>query len=140
MPISQPLGQNLRNYGRFAFSVEGNNFLLVFSLFEQRVRYGHSINLQYFPLTLPIEKCTSSGGIVNGLHASFICPKDWGNKFPERFDNFDEKPDTLLHTSLDLATPLLGMLTQPAVDRAASFAELQLRIYWHGELIKACLS
>ena len=24
------------------------------------------------------------------------------------------------------------MLTQPAVDGAASFAELQLRIYWHG--------
>ena len=37
-----------------------------------------------------------------------------------------------LHNGLDLATPLLGKLTQPAVDRAASFAELQLRIYWHG--------
>ena len=46
-----------------------------------------------------------------------------------------------LHTGLDLATPLLGMLNQPAVDSA----ELQLRIYWHGgggdeELNKACLS
>ena len=36
-----------------------------------------------------------------------------------------------LHTRLDFATPLLGMLTQPAVDRAESFAEVQLRIYWH---------
>ena len=25
-----------------------------------------------------------------------ICPKDWEKKFPERFDNFDEKPDTLI--------------------------------------------
>ena len=34
-----------------------------------------------------------------------------------------------LNTSLDLATPLQGMLIQPAVDKAASFAELKLRIY-----------
>ena len=38
-----------------------------------------------------------------------------------------------LHTSLDLATPLLGMLTQPAVDRAASFAEAaQNLLAWRG--------
>ena len=35
-----------------------------------------------------------------------------------------------LHTSIDLATPLLGMLIQPAVDGAGIMSELQLRIYW----------
>ena len=33
---------------------------------------------------------------------------------------------------MDLATYLLEMLTQPAVDGAGSLVELQLRIYWHG--------
>ena len=40
-----------------------------------------------------------------------------------------ENKTNKLDTSLDLATPLLGMLIQPAVDKAASFAELKLRIY-----------
>ena len=35
-------------------------------------------------------------------------------------------------TSLDLATNLLGLLSQPAVARAESLGELQLRIYPQG--------
>ena len=36
----------------------------------------------------------------------------------------------MLHTSLNLATHLLGLLTQLAVAGAGSLAKLQLRIYW----------
>ena len=38
----------------------------------------------------------------------------------------------LATTSSELATNLLGLLTQPALARAGSLGELQLRTYWHG--------
>ena len=36
-----------------------------------------------------------------------------------------------LLTSQELATHQLGLFTKPAVAGAESFAQLQLRIYWH---------
>ena len=49
------------------------------------------------------------------------------------------------HTSMDLATHFLEMLTQPSVNGGGILAELQLRIYWCGggvdeEPNMACLS
>ena len=37
-----------------------------------------------------------------------------------------------LPTSQELATHQLGLITKPAVARAGSLAQLQLKIYWHG--------
>ena len=38
----------------------------------------------------------------------------------------------LATTSSELATSLLGLLTQPALAIAGSLGELQLRTYWYG--------
>ena len=53
MAISQPLSQNKKKTKGTLFSqtlkVEGNKVPLVFSIFDQGLRYGQSKNLELFP-------------------------------------------------------------------------------------------